>query len=472
MHRIQFKTLTSVKFRLLVISILISLPFLVKSQLPTAKNVASKMRVGWNMGNTLEAIGGETVWGGALTTQALIDSVKKNGFNTVRLPVAWFSHSDTITSMIDEAWMARVKEVVDYCINDDLYVIINMHWDLGWLENRVNQSNQSIIEDRLYKYWIQIADYFVDYDEHLLFAGMNEPNVEDAAGMNILLSFHQIFIDAVRETGGNNSSRCLIIQGPSTDIDKTNKLMKTLPVDEIEDRLMVEVHYYTPYQFCLMSEDASWGKVFYYWGKDYHSNTDTQRNATWGEENELDRLFGLMKTKFVDKGIPVILGEFGAYKRKLSAPSDQDLHNRSVEYFNKYVVKSALSKGLIPYYWDTNKGLFNRSKGVVLDQGLLTSLMQGAEEAAKVETRVSDILQTLELYPNPFSTSLKLNMENTEALVRIKIFDGKGRQVESVNTSDISFTNSLGASLNPGLYVVQVCGENWTKTFKTLKTYH
>ena len=112
-------------------------------QLPTAQEVISKMTVGWNMGNTLEAIGGETAWGGAYTTQKLIDSVKAAGFNAVRLPCAWFNHSDTITSKIDSAWIARVKQVVDYCINDSLYVIINIHWDSGWLENRVDAADSA-----------------------------------------------------------------------------------------------------------------------------------------------------------------------------------------------------------------------------------------------------------------------------------------------------------------------------------------
>ena len=138
---------------------------------------------------------------------------------------------------------------MDYCIKDSLYVILNIHWDSGWLENRVNKANQDQVNERQNAYWTQIANYFKDYDEHLLFAGANEPNVEDAAGMSVLLSYHQTFIDAVRATGGNNSSRTLIIQGPSTDIDKTNNLMNTMPTDQIADRLMVEVHYYTPYQF-------------------------------------------------------------------------------------------------------------------------------------------------------------------------------------------------------------------------------
>ncbi|HEY6914669.1 MAG TPA: glycoside hydrolase family 5 protein [Paludibacter sp.] len=351
----------------------------VYAELPTARQVASKMRIGWNLGNTLEAIGGEDAWGGGHTSQRLIDSVKAAGFNTVRLPVAWFCHSDTVNSSIDKNWIARVKEIVDYCIKDDMYVIINMHWDKGWLENRVNKANQEIVNKRQRIYWTQIANYFKNYDEHLLFAGANEPNAHDSIQMSVLLSYHQTFIDAVRATGGNNRSRTLIVQGPSTDVDDTYKLMNTFPKDNIADRLMAEVHYYTPFQFCLLEKDANWGKMFYYWGKDNHSATDPSRNATWGEENELDQKFESMKTKFVDKGIPVIIGEFGAFKRKLSLQSDQALHNASVEYYYRYLVKSAINKGLIPICWDVPGWLYNRNTGAIVDRGIINAIMHGAK---------------------------------------------------------------------------------------------
>jgi endoglucanase len=351
------------------------------SQLPTATQVVSKVKMGWNMGNTLEAICSENAWGAVTTTQVLIDSVKAAGFNVVRLPCAWFCHSDTNTNLINSVWIARVKEVVDYCINDSLFVIINIHWDNGWLENRVNAANQAQVNERQNAYWTQIAKYFRNYDEHLLFASTNEPNVQDITGMSILLTYHQTFIDAVRATGGNNSSRTLIIQGPSTDIDKTNSLMNTMPKDKISDHLVVEVHYYAPYQFCLMTEDANWGKMFYYWGKDYHSTTDIARNATWGEENDVEKYFWLMKTKFVDKGVPVIIGEYGAWKRKLSPPSDQSLHNASIEYYHRYVVKSATSKGIIPFIWDTPGGLFDRNNGTITDRGITDAILQGVKDA-------------------------------------------------------------------------------------------
>jgi endoglucanase len=350
------------------------------AQLPIASEIAGKMKMGWNLGNTLEAICGETAWGGAVTTQRLIDSVKAAGFTSVRIPCAWFCHSDTVNSVIDKDWINRVKQVVDYCINDSLYVVLNMHWDKGWLENRVNKLNQEEVNGRLKKYWTQIANHFKNYNQHLLFAGANEPDVKDTIGMSVLLSYHQTFINAVRATGGNNSSRTLIIQGPSTDIDHSNKLMTDLPKDNIQNRLMVEVHFYTPYQFCLMEKDADWGKIFFYWGKDYHSKTDTAHNATWGEENAIEEKLGLMKQQFADKGIPIIIGEFAAYKRTLKSPADQQLHNASVEYFQQYFVRSAVSKGFVPFYWDVNRGLFDRSKGKVLDRGILKAIMQGANE--------------------------------------------------------------------------------------------
>lgn len=371
-----------IKSLIFVIGLLISVNSW-SQQLPKAQELAKKMHVGWNLGNTLEAICDENAWGAGKTSQKLIDSVKAAGFNTVRIPVSWFCHSDTISSEINKKWMSRVKEVVDYCVKDDLYVILNMHWDKGWLENRINAKNQVEVNKRQFAYWTQIAKYFKNYDEHLLFAGTNEPNAKDAKQMAVLLSYHQTFVDAVRATGGNNASRTLIVQGPETNFEKTLDLMNTLPNDKIKDRLMVEIHYYTPFQFCLMEKDADWGKMFYYWGKNNHSKTDLERNTTWGEEELVDKLFSEIKTKFTDKGIPVILGEFGAYKRKLSSPSDQALSDLSVEYFGKYIVKSALENGIVPYYWDIPMNLFNRKTGEILDRGVLKAMMEGAKEAKR-----------------------------------------------------------------------------------------
>lgn len=348
-----------------------------------AVTLAEKMKIGWNLGNTLEAIGGETAWGNPKTTKALIDLVKANGFNAIRIPCSWNQYmANAANAQIKTEWLDRVKEVIKYCVDNDMYVILNIHWDGGWLENNCTEAKKVENNAKQKAFWEQIATHLRDFDEHLLFASANEPNVENATQMAVLNSYHQTFIDAVRSTGGKNAYRNLIIQGPSTDIEKTNKLMTSLPTDKVANRILAEVHYYTPYQFCLMDKDADWGKMFYYWGSGYHSTTDTARNATWGEEADLDKFFKSMKTQFVDKGIPVILGEFGAIRRDLSGEA-LTLHLNSRAYFLKTVVKQAKANGIIPFYWDAggmgtnSSAIFNRTNNTVFDAQALTALQDG-----------------------------------------------------------------------------------------------
>lgn len=346
--------------------------------------LASKITMGWNIGNTLEAIGGETAWGNPKVSKALIDLVKANGFNAVRIPCSWNQYlANSSTAQIKTEWLDRVKEVVQYAVDNNMYVILNIHWDGGWLENNCTEAKKVENNAKQKAFWEQIATHLRGFDEHLLFASANEPNVEDATQMAVLTSYHQTFIDAVRSTGGKNAYRTLIVQGPSTDIEKTNKLMTTLPTDKVANRMMAEVHYYTPYQFCLMDTDASWGKMFYYWGAGYHSTTDPSRNATWGEEADLDKFFKSMKAQFVDKGIPVVLGEFGAIRRTSLTGADLTLHLDSRAYYLKSVVKQAKANGILPFYWDAggmgNNGsaLFNRSNNTIFDSQALTALQEG-----------------------------------------------------------------------------------------------
>src|SRR3970040_1638026 len=203
--------------------------------------------------------------------------------------------ANATTAQIKADWLARVKEVVQYCVDNNMYVIVNIHWDGGWLENNCTEAQKVANNAKQKAFWEQIATSLRGFDEHLIFASANEPNVENATQMAVLNSYHQTFIDAVRSTGGKNAHRTLVVQGPSTDIDKTNKLMLTLPTDNVANRMMVEVHYYTPWNFCGMEKDETWGKMFYYWGANYHSTTDAAHNATWGEEADLDKLFKSMK---------------------------------------------------------------------------------------------------------------------------------------------------------------------------------
>jgi endoglucanase len=352
-----------------------------------AVTLATKIKLGWNIGNTLEAIGGETAWGNPKVTKALIDLVKQNGFNAIRIPCSWDQYmSNSSTAQLKTDWLNRVKEVVQYCVDNDMYVLLNIHWDGGWLENNCTTDKQDANNAKQQAFWEQIATHLRDFDEHLLFASANEPNVENATQMAVLSSYHQTFVDAVRSTGGKNSYRVLIVQGPSTDIEKTNNLMTSLPTDEIADRLMAEVHFYTPFQFCLLTKDESWGKMFYYWGGNYHSTTDLTRNATWGEESTVDSQFKMMKTKFVDKGIPVIMGEYGAIRRSTLTGDALTLHLASRAYFLKYVTKQAKANGIIPFYWDAGAigdnttTLFNRSSNTVYDQEALDAVIAGITE--------------------------------------------------------------------------------------------
>jgi len=459
-----------IHFLIIVIGLMMSMT--ARAQLPTAQQIASQMKVGWNLGNTLEAICGENAWGGGGTSQRLIDSLKAAGFNTVRIPCAWYCHSDPVTYVIDPVWLARVKQIVDYCIKDSMYVFVNIHWDGGWLDDHINVTDSASVNKRQHAYWTQIANYFRNYDEHLLFASANEPPAKDATGMSVLLSYHQTFINAVRATGGNNSSRTLIIQGPSTDTDLTYKLMNTMPADQIANRLIVEVHYYTPWQFCGMVGDQSWGNMFYYWGKGNHSTTDVTRNSTWGEESDMEKSLGYMKTKFVDKGIPVIIGEYGAFRRdlsKVSPPSDQALHDASIKYYYRYFVKSAMSKGIITYCWDTPNWMFSRSTGALQDLRSVNSIMQGAKDAAMAMGTPVLKDDALELYPNPFTTTLNLKINNPDEIDHITVFDIMGRQVENFGHSSVKNSVMIGSYLQPNIYVVRVYGTNWTKTFKVVK---
>src|SRR5688572_1765818 len=219
----------------------------------TAVQLAAKFKLGWNIGNTLEAPNGETGWGNPQITESYVKFVKQQGFTAIRLPCAWnWQHlSNEATTQIDPNWLNRVKEIVGYCVNNDMYVLLNIHWDGGWLENNITRAKQDSVSARQKALWEQIATTMRDFDEHLMFASANEPNADDAAEMAVLAQHHQTFINAVRSTGGRNSYRVLVLQGPNTNMTLTPELMSTLPKDLVADRLMVEVHNYLPAQFCF-----------------------------------------------------------------------------------------------------------------------------------------------------------------------------------------------------------------------------
>lgn len=373
-----------------------------------AAEIAKEMYPGWNLGNTLEATGNgvdaETAWQPTRTTQQVIDAVKAAGFKAVRIPCSWDIHSKNGT--IDAEWMARVKQVVDYCMNDGLYVVLNDHWDGGWIEVQGFSKSTSTYEpldesditakiSRLKDMWTQIATTFKDYDEHLLFAGLNEPfqeyslfSTRHAELTPILMRYNQAFVEAVRATGGNNAGRTLVVQGPSTNIDSSVNYMPADKLPEAAGRLMVEVHYYDPGQFCG-TFDASGDKAFYYWGADNHG---ADHNATYGEEAYLNDKFGKLKNAYTSRSYPVIIGEYAALQRTISA-SGQAKHDASVKSYYKYLNAQAIQNGIIPFAWDTNdtaglgkesgsSTIIDRAKGTVVGSNAMKGILEAVAESA------------------------------------------------------------------------------------------
>ncbi len=348
--------------------------------LPKATEIYPKMGLGYNIGNTMEVPKNPTDWGNPFPDAAYVKAIKDAGFNTVRIPCAWDSHASNGT--INASWLDSVKTVVDLVINNGMYAILNSHWDGGWLEDHVfdgegydktglvNSSANSVAAKQE-SYWKQIATKFAAYDEHLIFASANEPGVNDPWNggadngqwafdenrMKVLKQFHEACLKAVRSTGGNNATRIVVVQSPRTEIDKAPLLSAQYPTDPAgEGYTMAEVHFY-PYQFSLMTGgDEDWGKMFYYWEDKTPGNdaAHTCSGTALGSKKSIDNLFSGLKSRFYDKGIPVVIGEMGAVKR-LSALSGDNLkkHLEARAAWYGYTVAAAKKNGLVPCVWDT-----------------------------------------------------------------------------------------------------------------------
>jgi hypothetical protein len=332
---------------------------------------------GWNLGNTLEPPCGEGCWGPG-ASQTLINAVADNGFNAARIPCAWNSH--TSQGVIDPAYMARVTEVVNWCLAKNMTVIINCHWDDGWFDNANNFSMvKSTVNNKIVNLWTQIANNFKNFDNRLLFQFSNEPPCDTAAKTAVLTQYYQTFVNTIRSTGGNNTNRWLVLSGPNTASDKTYDWF-TLPTDPTPGRLVVDIHEYSPFNFTLMNGDADWGKMFYFWGANYLHPTRLDRNPNWGEEAYLSGEHTKMKNKFTSQGVPVIIGEYHAMKKQGWADIvgwDYQLHLAGWTYWHKFVHDSANSNGIRPFCWDIPGGLFDATTGAVREPELLSALTGG-----------------------------------------------------------------------------------------------
>jgi endoglucanase len=317
---------------------------------PEAMAFARRMGVGWNLGNTLEATGMkgttvrdyETGWGNPVTTKAMIDGVKAAGFTTVRIPVAWSNLMGPAPGYaIDKGLMDRVEQVVRYCLDDGMYVLLNVHWDGGWIHKFSTDHDEC---QRKYRaLWRQVAGRFKNYPDRLIFESMNEEGAFDdlwnvyggkpdrkAEAYALLNEINQDFTDLIRASGGNNGRRYLLIAGYGTDIGRTVDPAFRMPRDPA-GHSMVSVHYYSPPTFAILEKDASWGKAAYTWG-------------TPDEVAAVKRDMLPLKARFLDRGIPVVVGEFGC-------PSVNKDPESIVKYLST-VCETANALGCVPVFWD------------------------------------------------------------------------------------------------------------------------
>ena len=333
--------------------------------------ILEDMGLGWNLGNSLDATGGsgldtETSWSNPKTTQALIDKVKSLGFNTVRVPVSWGKHVSGDNYTIDSAWLARVKEVVDYCYKNDMYVILNIHHDTKSSESASGagyyprSSAYSSSEKFVTSVWSQMAEYFKDYDYHLIFETLNEPRligtgyewwfskwnipseVKDA--IDCINKLNQKAVDTIRDTGSNNRGRLIMCPGYDASIDGATVSGFKLPTDISgnKNRIAVSVHAYSPYNFAM--------------------NIDTSNGATStyssSIKDELKNLFSTLKSNFRDKGIPVVIGEFGS--------TDKNNTAERVKWATDYTALA--KKNNIPcVLWDNNAFAVYNGSSIVLN---------------------------------------------------------------------------------------------------------
>jgi endoglucanase len=305
----------------------------------TAADVVSQMRIGWNLGNTMDSLNSnlvksmspenwETAWGNPVTTKELIDAVIAEGFNVIRIPVSWNDHILVAENWkIEESWLDRVQEIVDYAYDSGAYVIINTHHE-SWYGTYYDKEERSA--EILTAVWSQIADRFADYDEHLIFEGLNEPrkigtDVEwtggDQEGWDVVNSLNEVFVNTIRESGGNNPDRILMIPAYAANCWEA---IKHLEVPE-DDKIVVSVHAYEPYDFAL----------------------NTEGRAEWNQDTaNIDTIMNTLDTLFISKGIPVIIGEFGAMYKN----SENNEEERAA--WAEYYVRAAAEKGIPCIWWD------------------------------------------------------------------------------------------------------------------------
>ena len=332
----------------------------------TVLELTKAMGTGWNLGNTFDATGSfgmdsEISWGQPKTTKEMIDGLVASGIKTIRIPVSWHNHlTGTTNYTINSQWMARVKTVVDWAIEDGLYVIINSHHDNYLRAGKMPAgggyypTSQNLEESKkfLKSVWTQIATTFNnDYDEHLIFETMNEPRpaatrcewwfdndelCKDA--MKCVMELNQTALDAIRATGGNNKKRFVMCPSLQASQNAATSSLFKMPVDLEEGRLILSIHAYTPYSFAMEAPG--------------------ERKFTKTHKEELNSLFSILKNRFIAKGYGVVIGEYGA--------TNKDNLEERVAWFDYYVTM-ATAAGIPCILWDNGVWWITRDEVGVPD---------------------------------------------------------------------------------------------------------
>lgn len=314
--------------------------------------LVKKMKTGWNLGNTLDAnasggLESETSWNQPLTEKKMIEGIAEAGFKTIRIPVSWSNHIVGKNHKIDKAWLKRVKEIVDWAIEEDLYVIINIHHDnydspsgisygQGFYPNMVSWNESMLFVKNI---WKQICKTFNDeYDEHLIFEILNEPrlknhehewwlseNCNDCKYAILTLNkLNQLALNTIRESSGNNAKRFVMFTGLAASAHSMIDFESfKIPEDSAENALILSVHMYTPYAFAM--ENPGDVKL-----KESHIK---EVNATFEQLNE----------KFISKGIPVVIGEYGA--------TNKNNTEERIKWFTNFISESK-KYGMCCCLWD------------------------------------------------------------------------------------------------------------------------
>jgi endoglucanase len=334
-----------------------------------------RMSPGINIGNTLEnTTTWETGWGNPHITKGFVQSLAHFGFKTVRLPVAWDTYA--VDGVVQSDKFARVREVVDWITGAGMFCVLDIHWDGGWIDSDKKEKFPKTYatfspeaEKKFRSYWEQISAVFAGKNERLIFEGLNEETNFSHEGSTeqayaTLTRVNQLFVDTVRKNGGNNAKRLLIVTGYSTDIAKTCTSMYQLPKDTLRGRLFLSVHYYTPWPFCGLSEDADWGKAMPTWG----SPDDVK---------QLDQLFDTMGEFCGQRDIPAFIGEFGV--------TTKNKEPASRARWMSAVTHGSIARKMVPVLWDTGNEV-SRNAPYAASPELLEMLRNSAPPAVTAES--------------------------------------------------------------------------------------